>query len=111
MDPKPDGKSKIFIYKQTGGFIGVNRKYEKDLAEISSSDRQKLEKLIADSGLLSDKSEKKLTAGSADMYQYDFQIKEGGKEHHVTFDDGTLPKSYKPLVQFLRDKMVDQPRR
>ena len=108
MDAKPDGNSKVFVYEKTGGFIGVDLKYEKNLSELSSDERQKLEKLIADSGLLNAKSDERITGGAADMYHYDFRYKDGSKEHHVSFDDGTIPSSYRPLVQFLKDKLVDQ---
>ena len=106
-----DKNAKVFIYRQTGGFIGVNRKYEKNRADMGSEERQKLEKLITDSGLLSDVKKESLTAASADMFQYDFTFKDGAKRHHVVYDDGTLPKSFRPLTQFCKDKMVDQPRR
>ena len=100
--------SKVFVFEKSGGFIGADLKYEKNLSELSSDERQKLEKLIADSGLLSEKRAEKITGGAADMYQYDFRFKDGGQEHHARFDDGTLPNSYRPIVQFLKDKMVDQ---
>lgn len=112
MDTKSDTNAKIFIYKQTGGFIGVNRRYEQNLADLSSGDRQKLETLIVDSGLASDaKKGEFITASACDMFQYEFTFKDGAKQHHVTYDDGTLPDSFRPLVQYCKDKVVDQPRR
>ncbi len=108
MDPKPDGNSKVFVYEKSGGFIGVDLKYEKDLSELSADERKQLEKLIADSGLLNDKNDTRITGGAADMFQYDFRFKDGSKEHHVSFDDGTLPSSYRPLTEFLKNKVVDQ---
>lgn len=117
-ETKPESKpvdanknAKVFIYKQTGGFIGVNRKYERNLADMGSEERQKLEQLIADSGLLNDVKKESLTAASADMFEYDFTFRDGAKQHHVVYDDGTLPKSFRPLTQFCKDKMVDLPRR
>lgn len=112
VDAKPDANAKVFIYKQTGGFIGVNRKYEQNLADLSSGDRHKLETLIADSGLASDARKGEIiTSGACDMFQYDFTFKDGAKQHHVTYDDGTLPDSFRPLVQYCKDKVVDLPRR
>lgn len=108
MDAKPDGNSKVFVYEKSGGFIGVDLKYEKDLSQLSSDERKQLEKLIADSGLLNEKSDSRITGGAADMFHYEFRFKDGSKEHHVRFDDGTLPNSYRPLVEFLKDKVVDQ---
>ena len=111
MDAKPDGNSRVFTYLKTGGFIGVDLKYEKNLAELGSDERQKLESLIAESGLLNAKSDEHITGGAADMYHYEFRYKDGSKDHHVRFDDGTIPESYRPLVQYLKDKTVDQRRR
>lgn len=108
MDAKPDGNSKVFVYEKSGGFIGVDLKYEKDLSELGSDERKQLEKLIADSGLLNDKNDTRITGGAADMFHYEFRFKDGSKEHHVRFDDGTLPSSYKPLIEFLKYKVVDQ---
>lgn len=108
VDAKPDGNSKVFVFQKSGGFIGVDLKYEKDLAQLSSDERKQLEKLIADSGLLNDKNDSRITGGAADMFHYEFSFKDGSKEHHVRFDDGTLPNSYRPLITFLKDKMVDQ---
>lgn len=107
-DVKPDGDAKVFTYKQTGGFIGVNRKYEKNLADLPGDERQKLEKLIADSGLLNDSKKNEFTGGACDMFQYDFTFKDGAKQHHMVYDDGTLPKSFRPLIAYCKDKMVDQ---
>lgn len=108
MDAKPDGNSKVFVYEKSGGFIGVDLKYEKNLSELGSDERKQLEKLIADSGLLNDKNDTRITGGAADMFHYEFRFKDGSKEHHVRFDDGTLPSSYKPLIEFLKYKVVDQ---
>lgn len=108
MDSKPDGNSKVFVYEKSGGFIGVDLKYEKDLAELASDERKQLEKLIADSGLLNAKNDTRITGGAADMFHYDFRFKDGSKEHQVRFDDGTLPSSYRPLIEFLKNKVVDQ---
>ncbi len=112
VDSKPDANARVFIYKQTGGFIGAHRKYEKNLADLGSDERRKLEKLIADSGLLNPSRKGEfITAAAADMFEYDFTFKDGATQHHVVYDDGTLPDSFRPLTQFCKDKMVDLPRR
>ncbi len=110
MDSKPDPNSKTFTFTQTGGFIATNKKYEKQLSDLSGDERQQLEKLIDQSGLASVKDEKHLTAGAADVFYYDFRLKDGKSEHHVTFDDVSLPDSYRPLVKYLRPKVTDQKR-
>jgi hypothetical protein len=110
MDSKPDAHLKVFVFTQTGGFIGVNRKYEKPLSELSEAERNQLEKLIGESGLLKVNDEQRFTAGAADMFHYDFRLKDGKQEYHATFDDGSLPDSYRPLVKFAKPKAVDEKR-
>jgi len=100
-----------FSFHQSGGFMGMDRQYDVKLADLSAADRDKLEQLIKDSGLLKLKSDEKLTRGAADMFVYQFSVDEGNQTHAVTFDDGTLPESYRPLIDHVKDKMVDNRKR
>jgi hypothetical protein len=110
MDSKSDVHLQVFVFTQTGGFIGVNRRYEKPLSELSEDERNQLEKLIGESGLLKVKDEQHFTAGAADMFHYDFRFTDGKQEYHAAFDDGSLPDSYRPLVKFAKPKAVDEKR-
>ena len=94
-----------FTYHQSGGFAAINRAYEVKLADLSKEDREKLEGLIAASGLLSMKNERKTTPGAADMFFYEFTAV-NGREHRASYDDGTLPEAFRPLVDYVRDKAV-----
>jgi hypothetical protein len=98
-----------FSYQQSGGFAGINRSYSVKLADLSHEEREKLAKLIENSGLLSLKSEKKTTPGAADMFFYEFSAVNGG-EHKAAYDDGQLPEAFRPLVQYARDKATSAPR-
>ncbi len=79
------------------------------MADLAKEDREKLEKLIEGSGLLSMKNEKKTTPGAADMFFYEFSAVNGG-EHKATYDDGSLPQAFRPLVEHVRAKATDAPR-
>lgn len=98
-----------FTYQQSGGFAGINRSYSVKMADLEKEDRVKLEKLIEGSGLLSMKNEKKTTPGAADMFFYEFSAVNGG-EHKATFDDGSLPEAFRPLVEHVREKATNVPR-
>ncbi len=100
-----------FTFHQSGGFMGVNKQYEVNLADLSEQDRKNLEELIAGSGLLKAAGGEQLTRGAADMFNYSFSAVEGNKTHSITFDDGTLPQSYRPLLAFTKDKAVDANRK
>ena len=104
------GKLTAFTYAQTGGFAGVNRAYKPDLAKLEKKDREKLEELVDKSGLLKIRGEEKKTAGACDMFNYEFSATEHGVTHKASYDDGTLPSSYKELVKYLKDKAADLPR-
>src|SRR5260221_6846815 len=107
-DPKPMGKLTAFTYSQTGGFIGANRSYKPKLSELPKAEREKLEELVENTGLLQNKGEEKITAGACDMYNYEFSATAAGVAHKAKFDDGTIPAKYKELANYLRDKLVDQ---
>lgn len=98
-----------FTYSQSGGFAGINRSYSVNLADLEKDDREKLEKLIQGSGLLSMKNEKKTTPGAADMFFYEFTAVNGG-EHKATYDDGQLPDAFRPLVNYVRERAKNVPR-
>lgn len=100
-----------FSFGQSGGIMGMDKSYQVKLASLGSADRQQLEKLIQKSGLLSVKNEQKMTHGAADMFTYQFTAKGDNKEHSATFDDGTLPESYRALVSYLQNKTVDNRKR
>ncbi len=100
-----------FSFAQSGGIMGMDKRYEVRLAELESAERQKLEKLIESSGLLKFKSEQRLTRGAADMFVYQFTAKGDKKEYAATFDDGTLPDSFRPLASYLQGKAVDNRKR
>ena len=106
---KEMGNITSFTYQQSGGFAGINRSYCVKLADLSKEDREKLEKLIAESGLLSMKNESKTTPGAADMFFYEFSVVNGG-EHKATFDDGSLPEAFRPLLEHVREKATNEPR-
>ena len=94
-----------FTYHQSGGFAAINRTYSVKLADLTKEEREKLESLIQTSGLLSIKKENKTTPGAADMFFYEFTALNGG-EHTASFDDGTLPAPFRPLVEYARAKAV-----
>lgn len=100
-----------FSFRQSGGFAGVNKLYEARLADMEKDQRTQLEDLIEESGLLKLTSESKTTPGAADMFFYEFVALDLKGTHKATYDDGTLPKSFRPILEFLRDKLTDTKRR
>jgi hypothetical protein len=99
----------LFTYKQTGGFMGVNRLYEQNLSQLPKPEMEKLDRLVRESGLMK-APEKKTNPRACDVYIYDFSFTQAGKTYQAVFDDTTLPASYRPLVEYLKDKVKDQKR-
>lgn len=106
---KKMNKITSFTYHQSGGFAAINRGYSVKLADLSEDEGNKLAELISASGLLKMKNERKTTPGAADMFFYEFSASNGG-EHKATFDDGSLPQTFRPLLDFVRDKAKAEPR-
>lgn len=106
---KKMNKITSFTYHQSGGFAAINRGYSVKLADLSEDEGSKLTELISTSGLLKMKNEHKTTPGAADMFFYEFSAINGG-EHKATYDDGSLPQSFRPLLEFVRDKAKVEPR-
>jgi hypothetical protein len=104
-------KIESFSFHQSGGFMGMDRSYNVKLSEMKADDREKLEDLIKKSGLLQVKGEERITRGAADMFIYQFSVSDGTSTREITFDDGTLPSEYRPIVEFSRDRLVDNRRR
>lgn len=104
-------KIESFSFHQTGGFMGMDRSYNVKLSEMNSSERQELEHHIKESGIFDNRGGEWVTKGAADMFSYTFTVSDGNETREVTFDDGTLPESYRAIVEFARDKMVDNRRR
>lgn len=108
---QPDAKVETFFYRQSGGFAGINKSYEVKLADVSEEQRKQLLKLIKDSGLLEISNVYKKTQGAADMFFYEFVAVDSKGEHKAAYDDGTLPERFRPLVEFVRDKLTDNRKR
>lgn len=104
-------KIESFSFHQTGGFMGMDRTYDVKFSEMNPSERQELEQLVKASGILADRGGERVTRGAADMFSYTFTVSDGNETREVTFDDGTLPESYRAIVEFARDKTVDNRRR
>lgn len=94
-------------FNQSGGFAGVNKGVELNTAKLSCEDACKLVEAIKNSGILKVTTLKQTNPQAADVFYYDITVEEKNRTHHVTFDDTTVPDSYRPLVEFLRTRATD----
>ncbi len=100
--------SAVFSFDQSGGFAAMHRTFESAIKDLSKADADKLSDLIVSSGLMNTtRGIKDLNGGAADVFVYNFKVINGKKAYSATYDDTTLPKSYRPLLDFLKNKAVD----
>lgn len=100
--------SAVFSFDQSGGFAAMHRTFESAIKDLSKQDSDKLSDLIAASGLMNTtRGIKDLNGAAADVFVYNFKVINGRKAYSATYDDTTLPKSYRPLLDFLKNKAVD----
>lgn len=93
---------------QSGGFAGVNKGYEIIFADLDSAAQNKLQDLVSQSGILESKDVKKLNQSARDVFVYGIKVNTSSGLHQAQFDDTTIPDSYRPLVQYLRDNQSNQ---
>jgi hypothetical protein len=94
-------------FSQSGGFVGLPRGCTIDTATLPPAERERLESLVAASGL--DASWERSDPAGRDRRRYDIAIEAAGRTVRVCCDDGCLPESAKPLVAFLAGRAAQQP--
>jgi len=94
-------------FTQSGGFVGAVRGCRIDAAALPADERQRLEELVADSGL--DASLERFSETGRDRRQYEIRIDRDGAAVRVCCDDACLPEPARPLVRFLAERAT--PRR
>lgn len=97
----------LVSFDQSGGFAGVHKTFETALKDLQPQDAEKLSELIISSGLMKAKNVKKTNPNAADVFFYQFKLINGKNEYQATYDDTTLPETFRPLLEFLKTKAVD----
>lgn len=88
---------------QNGGIAGMHKEMTIDSSKLKKQQQQKLADLVGATGILKVDAQKKMTPGAADMFVYEFKIECCGKTHLATFDEGTLPVSFRSLREYLNE--------
>jgi hypothetical protein len=94
-------------FNQQGGIAATFKGVELNTAKLSCEDACALVEAIKKSGILKESTLKSTNPHAADVFYYDIIVEEKNRTHHVTFDDTTVPDSYRPLVEFLRTRATD----
>jgi hypothetical protein len=88
---------------QSGGIAGMHKEISIDSAKLRKPQQKHLDELVQATGILKVDSEKKVTPRAADMFFYEFKVTSEGKTHTATFDEGTLPQTYRDLREYLNE--------
>jgi hypothetical protein len=96
-------------FTQTGGFMATHKRAFVVESSLSKDEAKTLRKSVSKSGLPKVTELKKLNPAAADVFYYDFVLKEKGRTHHATFDDTTLPQSYVALRDFMSARAKSVP--
>lgn len=87
---------------QSGGFAGITKTYTIDSNAVSKKAQQRIAELLKATDIQQNSGTKKTTPNAADMFFYEFTVVHNGKTYTAVFDDGTLPQSYRALLDYLK---------
>jgi hypothetical protein len=99
-------KIKSLNFHQSGGFMGMNRNHAFVFADLSPARQEAMQEHIENCGILTGTATKKLNAKARDAFVYEFSVEAEGR-HQATFDDTTLPPSYRPLLDLILDMIAE----
>lgn len=105
----------LITFSQSGGFAGLLRSCQIDTAALAAADRDRLETLVNQSGLLrlglpggqtNSRSEPVAQHSGAgrDRRCYEVAIERDGVRVEYACDDSALPAAAAPLVHWLRER-------
>ncbi len=93
-------------FLQSGGFTGALRGCRLDVAGLPGPERGRLERLVAGCGV--EDFGERLSGGGRDRRQYDLAIEQAGRVIRLACDEGSLPESARPLIDYLASRATPQ---
>jgi len=89
----------IIQLERSGGFAGIPIHTQIDTEELELADREKLEKLVDESGFFELPAKVQSSGQGADRFQYTLTIRKGGQSHTVTAGEDEFPQPLQNLIQ------------
>jgi len=93
-------------FTQSGGYAGLIRGVTVDTCDLPDDERQHLESLVRDSGLIG--QETAAASVAIDACQYELVIEDGPVTHTLAFDDTNKPVEATPLLKALKARSTPQ---
>jgi hypothetical protein len=97
-------------FECSGGLFPDLLRYHANTEDLAGELREKLERLVAESGVL-DLQESDMNPSSGaerDVFSYRLTLVEGGKKKTLLVNDVTAPEGLHPLLALLRDLAVER---
>lgn len=102
---KSSSKADHAVYRisftKSGGIAGVHKAYLLESNKLDKAEQATLSNLLQKSGILGITLVQISTKGAADMFYYQLTVEHKGKTHSASYDDGTIPQAYRPLLDYV----------
>lgn len=87
-------------YERTGGFAGMTMSASVEVDSLPPAERDEVCRLVDDAGFF-DIPNSTGDASGADQFGYSITVEDGDRRHTVLTNDGTVPASLRPLLDWL----------
>lgn len=92
-------------FERSGGFAGISTSIEIDSKSLSSDELEELKRLIDHSGFFVYHKNDSTPGNMPDQFQYNISIECDGEKQSVEFGDSTVPEKFRPLLDYLTQKV------
>lgn len=89
-------------FKRSGGFAPMPVSCVMDTKTCDPTEAATLQQLVIDSTIMM--TESASVRGARDVRYYSFDIEYEGMTKHVSFDELSVPKEIRPLIEFMQSR-------
>jgi emfourin len=97
-------------FERSGGFAGLTITRDFDLDALPGETGKMLSKMIDDANFFNLPAKLASRGAGADQFNYAITVTSGIKEHTVSFNEGDMPDSLRPLIDELTQLARQQPK-
>lgn len=90
-------------FTRSGGFAGMRTAARIDTDTLPSTEADRLRRLVEEAGFFGLPATLKSSAPGGDRFQYRIVAEEGEKRKEVFADEGAVPETLRPLLDYLTD--------
>ncbi len=90
-------------FARTGGFAGMRLMASVDTETLPPEEADRLRRLIARAAFFEQLTSLRSATPAPDRFQYRVTVEEGDRRKTVELDESSIPKSVRPLLDYLVD--------